>query len=350
MLEIEHLCVSLGDFSVTDLNLHIKRGQYTVLLGPTGAGKTILLETIAGIHRPDSGHILLNGCDVTQMPPEKRGIGMVYQDYMLFAHMTVAQNMGFGLRQRRCSKADIETRVLQTAEMLGISHLLSRYPKTLSGGEQQRAALGRALLLQPSVLLLDEPLSALDTQTREKIRAELRRISQDTGVTILHITHHFEDMYSLADYTVVMRDGRIVQTGTPDEILSSPATDFIAEFTGMENLFTGTARPLSNGLSEICLGGCSIVAVTEYTGQVRVGIRPENMLLSLGRVESSAQNMLPATVCQIVDSGAYVKVIVDAGVRLSVVLTKQGAEHLKICTGMTVWVTFKAAVVHVYTY
>ena len=235
MLEISALALTLGGFRFTDLSVSVADGEYCIILGPTGAGKTILLETIAGIHRPGKGRIVLDGTDITDAPPERRGIGMVYQDYMLFPHMTVRENIGFGLRQRDVPKAERDVIAGSIAERLSIAHLLDRYPATLSGGEQQRTAIARALVLRPRVLLLDEPLSALDTVTRDRLRREIKEIHARTGIMILHITHHFEDIYALADRVVVMKDGAVAQEGPPETILRKPASDFIANFTGADN-------------------------------------------------------------------------------------------------------------------
>jgi len=348
MLEINALSIQLGEFSFTDLNLNVKDGEYCIILGPTGAGKTILLETIAGIHYPKTGRILLNGKDITHTSPESRGIGMVYQDYMLFPHMTVGENIGFGLKERGVSKPERDAAVQKIAATFGISHLLERHPKTLSGGEQQRTAIARSLLLRPSVLLLDEPLSALDTITRERLRNELKMIHKETGMTILHITHHFEDIYALADRVVVMREGRIVQEGTPDMIMHHPVSNFIANFTGMDNIFTGNAVITPSGIVEIHIGKMIIRAVTELTGQVHAGIRSEDMIISSEPFTSSAQNSFAGVVTQIIDSGAYSKIVVDSGLILTAVLTRQSIQRLGITAGRSVWITFKATSVHVF--
>ncbi|WP_319378176.1 ATP-binding cassette domain-containing protein [uncultured Methanocorpusculum sp.] len=348
MLEITALSIQLGEFSFSDLNLDVKEGEYCIILGPTGAGKTILLETIAGIHYPKSGRICLNGKDITNTPPESRGIGMVYQDYMLFPHMTVGENIDFGLKEQGVAKPEREAAVKKIAATFGISHLLDRHPQTLSGGEQQRTAIARSLLLRPSVLLLDEPLSALDTITRERLRNELKAIHTETGMTILHITHHFEDIYALADRVIVMREGKIIQEGTPDTILRHPISHFIANFTGMDNIFTGYAEMTSSGVAEIRIGTTIIRAVTELTGQVHAGIRPEDMIISSEPFTSSAQNSFSGVVTQIIDVGAYSKIIVDTGLLLTAILTHQSIQRLGITVGTSIWVTFKATSVHVF--
>lgn len=350
MLRIEGLSLSLGEFRFFGLDISVETGEYCIILGPTGAGKTILLETIAGIYQPDAGRILLDGRDITRELPELRGIGMVYQDYMLFPHMTVLENITFGLRQRGVPKAERGRVAAEVAEMLGILPLLDRFSSTLSGGEQQRTAIARALVLRPRVLLLDEPLSALDTVTRERLRRELKEIHARTGVTILHITHHFEDIYALADRVVVMRDGCVAQEGTPEMILRKPASDFIASFTGMENVFSGTAVCCGEGMAEVVVLGVSIFAVTNLCGEVRVGVRPEDLIVSSERFSSSALNSLEGMVCAVVENGAYSKIHVNCGgVAFVAALTRQSVERMALVPGIFVWVTFKAAAVHVFS-
>ncbi|CVK31402.1 ATP-binding cassette domain-containing protein [Methanoculleus bourgensis] len=274
MLDVRGLSLSLGEFSLDGVDLTVDDGEYFIILGPTGAGKTILLETIAGIYAPASGTISLDGRDITRTDPKDRGIGMVYQDYMLFPHLTVEENIGFGLLQRKTEPDRIRELVSETADLLGIGHLLDRTPGTLSGGEQQRAAaIARALVLRPRVLLLDEPLSALDAVTRDRLRRELKAVHRATGTTVVHITHHFEDIFALADRVAVMQDGRIAQTGTPDEVFRKPATEFVAAFTGMENVFYGVSR-VRDGEATIDLGAITLRTVTAVEGDVCVASGP----------------------------------------------------------------------------
>jgi ABC-type sugar transport system ATPase subunit len=235
MLRLEDIGLQLGGFRLCSINLHIRTGEYRVLLGPTGTGKTVLLETIAGLHFPDQGKLYLKGKERTRTAPEKRHLGIVYQDYALFPHLTIFQNMAFGLKMRGTSQKDIKQDVLQTAIFLGIDHLLKRLPKNLSGGERQRAALARALVLRPAMLLLDEPLSAVDRLTGDHLRDELKRIHRELGMTILHITHNLQEAFFLADSMAVMHNGRILQQGTPGEISQKPTTRFVAELMGIKN-------------------------------------------------------------------------------------------------------------------
>ncbi|BBL67201.1 ABC transporter ATP-binding protein [Methanoculleus chikugoensis] len=347
MLGIAGLSKRLGDFTLTDVNLTVADAEYFIILGPTGAGKTILLETIAGIYAPDAGTITLDGLDVTATDPKDREVGMVYQDYMLFPHLTVAENIGFGLLQRKTEPARIRESVQEIAGLLGIGHLLERTPGTLSGGEQQRTAIARALVLRPRVLLLDEPLSALDAVTRDRLREELKAVHRATGTTVVHITHHFEDVFALADRVAVMQDGRIVQTGTPDEIFRRPATEFVAAFTGMENVYCGVSR-VRNGEAAIDLGEIVVRTVTAIEGDVCVGIRPEEVILSRQPFESSAANTFQGTVTAIRHNGVFSRVVVDTGLPFVAVLTPQSVARLGLVEGEPAYVTFKASAVHVF--
>jgi molybdopterin-binding protein len=347
VLRIAGLAKRLGDFALDGVDMTVADGEYFVVLGPTGAGKTILLETLAGIYSPDAGTIDLDGRDITRTDPKNRGIGMVYQDYMLFPHLTVGENIGFGLKQGKADPARISESVQETAALLGIGHLLERTTGTLSGGEQQRAAIARALVLRPRVLLLDEPLSALDTVTRERLRRELKAIHRATGTTVVHITHHFEDIFALADRVAVMQDGRIVQTGTPDEVFRRPATEFVAAFTGMENVYCGISR-VRDGEAAIDLGEIVVRTVTAIEGDVCVGIRPEEVILSRQPFESSAANTFPGTVAEIRRNGMFSRVVVDAGLPFVAVLTRQSVARLALVEGEPASVTFKASAVHVF--
>jgi molybdate transport system ATP-binding protein len=347
MLQITGLVKTLGSFSLVDVNLTIEDGEYFIILGPTGAGKTILLETIAGIHSPDAGSITLGGHEISLMEPEKRGVGMVYQDYMLFPHMTVEKNIEFGLRQQKIDPSTIRKQVGEAAEMLGIGHLLERYPGTLSGGEQQRAAIARALVLRPRVLLLDEPLSALDAATRERLRRELKVIHTAMRTTIVHITHHFEDIFALADRVAVMQNGTVVQAGTPEEIFQRPATEFVASFTGMENVFSGRSR-LADGEALIDVGPISLHTAADIEGDVYVGIRPEEVIVSREPFESSAVNTFRGVVTEVRRNGMFSRIVVDAGVPFVCVLTRQSIRRLGLAEGESVYVTFKASAVHAF--
>jgi ABC-type Fe3+/spermidine/putrescine transport system ATPase subunit len=235
LLRLEDICLKLGAFQLQKVSLEVRQGEYAVLLGPTGTGKTVLLETIAGIHRPDQGRIFLNDRDATSLPTEARHLGVVYQDYALFPHLTVYGNIAFGLRLKDEIGTGMRHAVEEMARFLEIAHLLNRRPKHLSGGERQRVALARALVLEPHILLLDEPLSALDRSTRDRLRRELKRIHEEIGVAILHITHDLSEAFFLADRLLVMKEGVILQDGRPEEVSMRPENRFVAELLGIEN-------------------------------------------------------------------------------------------------------------------
>ena len=236
MLEIRNIHCHLGSFRLHDINIQVAEGEYFVLSGPSGAGKTILFEIIAGIIKPASGKVLLDGKDITAEKIQHRDIGLVFQDGAVFPHLKVKDNIAFALRHRGYNRKKILSVVLEIAGGLSITHLLDRKPATLSGGELQRIAVARTLVLQPRCLLLDEPLSSLDIQLREDIRSLLRNLNQK-GLTILHITHEFSEAYTLADRISIIDNGRIVQTGTPENIYERPATPFVANFAGRRNFF-----------------------------------------------------------------------------------------------------------------
>jgi molybdate transport system ATP-binding protein len=242
MLRLEDISVRLGEFRLREISLRVEPGTYLALLGPTGTGKTVLLETIAGVHKPGSGRIYIKGRDSTHLAPEKRHLGIVYQDYALFPHLTVFQNIAFGLRLKGTEGRKIKRAVEEMASFLEIGHLLKRRPNRLSGGERQRVALARALVMEPYVLLLDEPLSALDHATRSRLQKELKRIHTELGVTIIHITHDLTEAFFLADRLAVMKEGRMLQEGPLDEVCGRPKDRGVAELVGIENLIPATVE------------------------------------------------------------------------------------------------------------
>ncbi|MHC1630379.1 MAG: tungstate ABC transporter ATP-binding protein WtpC [Methanoculleaceae archaeon] len=349
MLRIEHVSRDMGEFTLKDVSLEVQQGEYVVIIGPTGAGKTILVETVAGIYPPDCGRIWLHGKDITHEEARNRNICMVYQDYMLFPHLSVHDNIAFGLRNRKMEKTEIDRRVEESADLLGISHILHRRPDTLSGGEQQRAAIARAIVMEPSVLLLDEPLSALDGRTREALRRELQRLHDTLNITVLHITHNFEEVFPLADRVAVMNHGEIVQIGAPDEVFRKPNCEFIADFVGVKNLFRGNCRPDSGNTAIIETDVLTLVSTTcTREGEVFVSVRPEDIMISRKKPEISAQNVVAGTVRESVDAGMMIWLTVDAGLPFVVTLTRQAYHDLDITEGDPVYLLFKATSVHVF--
>jgi molybdate transport system ATP-binding protein len=347
MIRVEHISKNLGEFFLKDVSLDIAGGEYFMILGPTGAGKTILLETIAGIYPPDKGRVYLNSLDITGWPARKRNIGMVYQDYMLFPHLTVEQNIKYGLRSRKLVKQKGLQRVGELADLLGITHLLHRHPGTLSGGEKQRAAIARALVMEPKVLLLDEPLSALDSETRAKLRKELRRIHSLTSTTMIHVTHSFDEAFLLGSRMAIMNHGEIVQVGEPSEVFRKPNSKFAAEFLGVTNIFRGESR-VENGIAFIDINGLKVTSADNREGQVYISIRPEDILVSLSPFESSARNSFQGRVEDISDAGTIVRITVDVGVPLVAAITRHSFFDMGLKQGIEVFLTFKAIDVHIF--
>lgn len=269
--------------AVVDVNLHVQAGEFVFLLGPSGSGKTTTLRMIAGFGRPTSGRIELNGDDISDVPPHRRDIGMVFQRYALFPHLTVSENVGFGLKMRGMPEKERPRRIDETLAMVRLVGLENRFPHQLSGGQQQRVALARALAYRPALLLLDEPLANLDRRLRDEMRIELKRIQQEAGTTMLFVTHDQEEALTLGDRIAVMHDGRLEQVGTPAEVYFNPATRFVASFIGDMNFLPGNVWSGGNGECAVRLdiGGPPerIDGTFEIGAKVAACIRPEKVRL-----------------------------------------------------------------------
>ncbi|OYX86699.1 MAG: Fe3+/spermidine/putrescine ABC transporter ATP-binding protein [Azorhizobium sp. 32-67-21] len=277
--------------AVDNVSLSIGEGELVALLGPSGCGKTTTLRMIGGFIPVTEGRILVGGRDVTHLPPNKRNMGFGFQNYALFPHMSVGENVAFGLQMRKVSRADIARRVKIALDRVKLAHLSDRLPKQLSGGQQQRVALARALVIEPDVLLLDEPLSNLDAQLRNEMKLEIRRIQQQLGITTIFVTHDQDEALSIADTVVLMRAGRIEQQGAPDDLFERPASHFAAEFMGVTNLLPGEVAGSDRFLLK---GGDTIlVPVAGRAGPHAFAIRPERLEID---GEASAANTLSAEV------------------------------------------------------
>jgi putative spermidine/putrescine transport system ATP-binding protein len=312
-LQLAHVRKAFGSFvAVEDFELAAAKGEFVSFLGPSGCGKTTTLRMIAGFELPTSGRIVLDGIEITNRPPNRRNVGMVFQAYALFPNMTVAGNIGFGLRIRRRPKAEISRRV---DELLALIHLEGRgssYPFQLSGGQQQRVALARALAIEPSVLLLDEPLSALDAKIRVALRTEIRAIQRTLGITTVYVTHDQEEALELSDRVVVMSEGRIEQIGTPFEIYNHPTTNFVASFVGTLNAIPAVAVEPTSGIVRV---GDQNVRVSRPLSrpagsEVTFTVRPE--IISLVEAEPGA-NRLTGALEDITFLGAIVRLKVQVG-------------------------------------
>ena len=288
-LELQGLHKRFGEVvALKSLDLNVGSGEFISLLGPSGCGKTTALRIIAGFERPDNGRVLVGGKDITEMPANRRDMGMVFQAYSLFPNLTARENVAFGLRVRRVSTARRQSKAAELLDMVGLGSALHRYPHQLSGGQQQRVALARALAIEPTMLLLDEPLSALDAKVRVQLREEIRRIQTRLGITTLYVTHDQEEALSVSDRVVVLSQGQIEQVGTPAEIYGNPHTVFVAQFVGMMNRITATVPTSGQGVVECNGAALRAEAARAWPAGARVLllIRPES--ITLDRLADSA--------------------------------------------------------------
>ena len=343
MIKTEALHIQLGEFRLRDINISIGRNEFFVLMGPTGTGKTVLLEAIAGLIAVQKGAIWIDGEKVDTLSPEKRGVGIVYQDYSLFPHMTVKENITYGLRYHAKKKATAKDRFGNLVKELNLQHLLNRFPTNLSGGENQRVSLARALMIEPLVLLLDEPLSALDPRFREEIRESLKTLHKNSETTFLMVTHDFAEALSLADRAAVMNNGSIEQTGAVEEIFRKPKSTFVADFVGMKNFFAvkfagnqARVNGLEFDVGGIPSGNCTYIA-----------IRPEDIVLSKEKLHSSMRNSFAGIVTGLVDRGLYYEVWIEsAGTPFKATVTKRSLVELGLREGIQIYLSFKATALH----
>lgn len=313
-LEINNVSKMFGTAeAVKDFNLQIEKGELVSFLGPSGCGKTTTLRMVAGFETPTTGRIVMEGKDITEMPPNQRDVGMVFQSYALFPNMTVAGNIGFGLKVMKKSADEIQQRVSEMLGLINMPDYAQRYPYQLSGGQQQRVALARALALRPDVLLLDEPLSALDAKIRVSLRAEIRAIQRKLGITAIYVTHDQEEALSLSDRVVVMNAGRMEQVGTPFEIYNFPTTAFVASFVGTLN--TVKAEVIDPTRKLIRLDGVQLETADELNGRAKgdtitIALRPER--LNFVSVEKKA-NVFDCIIENITFLGSIVRIQVQVG-------------------------------------
>ncbi len=318
-----------GDMvAVDNIDLDIPRGGFFALLGPSGCGKTTTLRMIGGFEEPTAGTIELAGKEITQQPPHKRDVNTVFQSYALFPHMTVAENVAFGLERKRVDKAERKQRVAEALDLVELGPLASRRPAQMSGGQQQRVALARALVNRPRALLLDEPLGALDLRLRKQLQLELSQIQRDVGITFIHVTHDQEEAMTMADTIAVMRDGRIDQLGTATELYEHPRTAFVANFLGNSNLVDAEVISSSGRYAEVDADGGARLKVpanavaAAQSPQIRIGVRPEKMTLEAGNGQQLDG-----------DSNALLGRIVDAayiGLATQYVVHTEGGADLQI--------------------
>ena len=314
--------------ALTGVNLTMAPGEFIALLGPSGCGKTTVLRSLSGLEQITSGAIRIDGQDVANVPVNKRDIGMVFQSYSLFPHMTVAQNVAFGLEMRKVAAGDRTRRVEEALEMVGLGPLGGRYAHQLSGGQQQRVALARALVTRPRVLLLDEPLSALDAKVRVQLRDEIRRIQTELGITTLFVTHDQEEALAVADRVAVMSQGNIEQIGAPEELYRTPSSAFVADFVGLSNRVRGEIK---NGVVHVMGTQFELLGDAQPDGPVEALIRPEDVLYGAGRISGTV------ITTSFLGSLRRTRVLLDEGTLLTV--QHDVAEHPE--PGQAVKVSFK---------
>jgi spermidine/putrescine transport system ATP-binding protein len=283
-VRLERVTKDFGEtVAVDDLSLDIPEGEFFSMLGPSGCGKTTTLRMIGGFEEPTRGTIYLKGRDVTDLPPYKRDVNTVFQSYALFPHLDVFENVAFGLRRKKVAKGDIESRVKESMKLVDLLGFERRKPAQMSGGQQQRVALARALVNSPKVLLLDEPLGALDLKLRKQMQLELKRIQSEVGITFIYVTHDQEEAMTMSDRLAVMRQGKIEQIGPPEEVYENPQTEFVAGFLGASNMLEGELKEQANGVTTVLLSGGDLVhlpadrAPFRSGATVKVGVRPEKV-------------------------------------------------------------------------
>jgi molybdate/tungstate transport system ATP-binding protein len=345
MIALEKVSLALGGFSLRDITLSISKGEFLVLLGPSGAGKTVLLEVIAGLRAADSGIVTINQQNVSDVLPEHRSTALVYQDYSLFPHMTAAENIAYGLKIRRRPVQEITGRVDALLAEFGISSLKDRYPGSMSGGEQQRVAIARALATSPSVLLLDEPFASLDPQNRDECIRVMEELKETRSVTIIQVSHSGDEAYALADNVVVLLDGRIAQIGTPDEIFCHPESAEVAQFTGTENVLAGTVTGDGSGRSKISIGEVAIGLPRTYQdgARISIGIPAGGIRVLSGQEvpDDQGMNCIPCHVKRATWGKDTVTLQLEGKIPLTAVMQRAGDDGFIPQQGMQVYAVFR---------
>ncbi len=351
MIELRGLRVEAGGFSVGPVDLEVQDGRYVVLLGPSGAGKSLVLEAVAGVRPPAAGAVLIGGADVTAASPERRRVGLVFQDGLLFPHLAVAANIAYGMLAARrhgadeapSSRAARDDEVARLAEAVGASALLGRRPATLSGGERQRIALARALAARPRALLLDEPLSAVDPEAREALQEVLRRVCRERSLPVLHVTHDRDEAFALADECVVVIAGSVHQSGPPLDVLRRPADAVVARFLGARNVLSARRDPHDPRLAVLEAGGGLRTAEPLPSERVVVVVRPEDLRLTAG----PSPGTISATVTRLTLLGGHVLVRLEAPAPLDALMPAAEIDTAGIGVGRSVTVSVRPTDVHV---
>jgi len=350
MLEIKDISAKLGNFMLSNISLEIENGDYLTVLGLSGAGKTVLLEIIAGLVKPFSGAVYLNGKEISKMSIQKRPVGLVYQDMALFPHMTVYKNIAYPLKNNGFHRKQINDRVLMLAKQTRVSHLLKRHPATLSGGEAQRVALARTLASEPEVLLLDEPLASLDIKLRQELRELLKEIN-NSGKTIIHVTHDYMEAATLSKKIAIIEDGKLLQWGKPEDVFRKPVSEFVARFSGIKNIFhcSFIAGATKTDLIPARTPAGNIINLIEHPGKEKayVMIPGEDIIVSENQLTTSATNQFSGQIKERYTLNHGVELIIDTGEIFSVLVSKKSADNEAFSPGKDVWINFKASAVKI---
>lgn len=348
MLRVENLSLTIGEFMLNDVSFQINRGDYFVILGKNGAGKTLLLETIAGLNKIDSGNIFVDDIDITNQQIQKRKISIVYQDSDLFPHMNVFENIAYPINHEK--KTIVQNKVEDVSKKIGIENLLNRKPETLSGGEYQKVSLARSLITGNKLLLLDEPLSALDSSIKAELKILLKKINRE-GITIIHVTHDYEEAISLASKIGILENGKLIDFGEPENIFRNPKSKFLASFVGLKNFLHG--KLVSTEQNEIkyfhTKNDFCISCLTDLEdGECFFSIQPEEVSLSLKKEEGSNRNNFQGIIVDITKAKIGYEIIVDVGLHFVSLISKSALDSLKLKIGNQVWISFKASACKIY--
>jgi ABC-type sugar transport system ATPase subunit len=350
MIEIKNLSLNLGEFHLNNINMTIRDSEYFVILGPTGAGKTVLMECIAGLLSPKHGSIWFDNKDVTHYTPEERKVGYVPQDYVLYPFLNVADNIAFGLKPTRKTKQEAQKKVQELAGLVKVTHLLSRDTGSLSGGEKQRVALARALATSPRMLLLDEPLGALDLRTSKYLRLELKRIHHQLGITVIHITHDLMEALEMADRLAIIQEGCLEQVDEPEKMLFHPANEKVSDFIGAPNILDcDSCISLGQGVTEVQCGNLKLVVAQEGEIIHKVAILPRHIYISASKPPGRGVNCFQGKITYIKDVGNSVRIGLEtAGKNLMAELPINLFEEMDLEVGKEVFLILRMSRIRAY--
>jgi molybdate/tungstate transport system ATP-binding protein len=343
MLELKNIIKAYPEFKLDDISIQVSDGDYFIILGPSGSGKTQILEILAGLIDQDDGSIIVDDKDITGTKIQSRPFGLLFQDFAIFPHMSVRENISYPIRSKGLGRRQVSTLVDAQAKAMEIGHLLDRVPKTLSGGELQRVALARTLIRKPKYLLLDEPLASLDVSLRQGLRSLLKALNNE-GQTIIHVTHDYEEALVLANKVAVINLGKIVQSGPAEEVFHNPGSEFVARFTGVKNYFAARLyREEDRQYGELENGQVLRLNTEEPEGKGFVILRGEDIFIALENLPTSATNQLKGQIIEISPSPFGFEVLVDTGTRFYARITRESLQNLALREGKEIWISFKAA-------